>query len=172
LDKLDIAGQRISLQRLPAQTATVLLKPAKGLKSDPGKVPSDAPHSNDEDTANSSGATKVVQLSNMTTSEDLEDDELYQELIEDVREECNRFGQVLDVVVPRGNIAGLGFDVLGKIYVHLSSVDGAASVLKAVAGRKFNGLTVEACYLSEEAFLAKVSASPSLLRSLAFTVRT
>jgi hypothetical protein len=91
-------------------------------------------------------------------------------LIEDVRDECNRFGQVLEVVVPRGDIAGLDLDVLGKIYVHLSSVEGAASVLRAVAGRKFNGLTVEASYFSEEAFLAKVSASLSLLRSLALTV--
>lgn len=42
----------------------------------------------------------------MTTPEDLADDELYMELQEDVSEECNNYGAVKRVFIPRGTGGG------------------------------------------------------------------
>jgi hypothetical protein len=44
----------------------------------------------------------------MTTPEDLSDDELYMELQEDVSEECNNYGAVKRVFIPRGTGGGNG----------------------------------------------------------------
>lgn len=45
--------------------------------------------------------THCMQMLNMVTLEELTDDEEYSEIVEDVREECAKFGQVLDVRIPR-----------------------------------------------------------------------
>ena len=38
---------------------------------------------------------------NMVTAEELVDDLDYEEILEDVKEECGRFGEVLEVRIPR-----------------------------------------------------------------------
>ena len=46
-------------------------------------------------------ATEVLCLLNMVTEEELIDDDEYEEILEDVREECNKYGQVKSVEIPR-----------------------------------------------------------------------
>jgi splicing factor U2AF subunit len=45
--------------------------------------------------------TKVLKLSNMVTRADLEDDQEYVDIVEDVRAECSQHGAVMDVLIPR-----------------------------------------------------------------------
>jgi splicing factor U2AF subunit len=45
--------------------------------------------------------TCALQLSNMVTDEDLRDDELFAELLEDVGDECNNYGTVRSIIIPR-----------------------------------------------------------------------
>ena len=46
--------------------------------------------------------SSVIRLSNMTTPADLTDNDLYEELLEDVADECNTHGTVKSIVIPRG----------------------------------------------------------------------
>ena len=46
-------------------------------------------------------ATQVLVLMNAVHAPDLRDNEFYEELVEDIRTECARFGEVLEVVIPR-----------------------------------------------------------------------
>jgi splicing factor U2AF subunit len=90
--------------------------------------------------------TRVLQLLNMVTLDELLNDEDYEEIREDVGEECSKFGQILALKVPR---RGHG---AGKIYIKFDKAESATNALKALAGRKFSDRTVVASYFSEENF--------------------
>jgi splicing factor U2AF subunit len=45
--------------------------------------------------------TRVMQMLNMVTMEDLIDDQDFEDLVEDIKEECGKYGTVVDVKIPR-----------------------------------------------------------------------
>lgn len=63
------------------------------------------------------------------------------EILEDVREECSKFGEVLDLKIPRSRGAHTNPGV-GKIFVKFDGIESAQKALQALAGRKFNDRTV------------------------------
>ncbi|KAL1918440.1 uncharacterized protein VTP21DRAFT_3100 [Calcarisporiella thermophila] len=97
--------------------------------------------------------TTVLQLMNMVTPEELEDDEEYQEILEDVRDECLKFGQVTNVKIPRPQ-GGQVVPGLGKIFVQYENVTQAQAASAALAGRKFADRVVLVSYIEEERFYA------------------
>jgi splicing factor U2AF subunit len=98
-------------------------------------------------------ATRVLQLMNMVTPEELEDDEEFKDIWEDIADECSKFGTVVDMKIPRPNQGG---DVpgLGLIFVRYESKDQTLEALNALAGRKFADRTVVATFIDEENYLA------------------
>jgi splicing factor U2AF subunit len=148
MNNLEIAGSRISVQRVPKSSAAVLLKPPKPV-FDQSLTEFAVDHCSIKST--------VIQLENMTSAEDLADDQAYEELIEDVTDECSNYASIKSVIIPRDT----SFGALGKIFVQCNSVDGAEKVLKAVNGRKFNGKIVEA-HFCPESVIKKVSSLVNL----------
>nr|XP_036585177.1 u2 snrnp auxilliary factor [Colletotrichum truncatum]KAF6795074.1 u2 snrnp auxilliary factor [Colletotrichum truncatum] len=103
-------------------------------------------------TSTDSEETRVLQLLNMVTPEELMDNDDYEEIKEDVEEECNKFGTVLDVKIPRpvgGSRQSAG---VGKIFVKFETKEAAKKALQALAGRKFADRTVVTTYFPEENF--------------------
>lgn len=95
---------------------------------------------------------RVLQLLNMVTVDELLDNDDYEEILEDVQEECAKYGKVLSLKIPRpsgGNRQAAG---VGKIYVKFETQESASSALKALAGRKFSDRTVVVSYFGEENF--------------------
>ncbi|KAI0851500.1 hypothetical protein F5Y00DRAFT_229875 [Daldinia vernicosa] len=103
-------------------------------------------------TANDSEETRVLQLLNMVTPEELMDNDDYQEICEDVQEECSKFGRVLDIKVPRPTGGSRQSAGVGKIYVKYDTTESAKNALRALAGRKFADRTVVTTYFPEENF--------------------
>ncbi len=71
------------------------------------------------------------------------------EICEDVRDECSKFGMILDLKVPRpvgGSRQSAG---VGKIFVKFDSTETATKALQALAGRKFADRTVVTTYFPE-----------------------
>ncbi|CAG8541288.1 2832_t:CDS:2, partial [Racocetra fulgida] len=62
--------------------------------------------------------TTVLQLLNMVTPEELVDDDEYEDIVDDVREECSKFGRVIDMKIPRPGSASISG--LGKAYDSMS----------------------------------------------------
>ena len=58
--------------------------------------------------------TEVLCLMNMVAPEELLDDEEYEEIVEDVREECSKYGQVKSIEIPRP-VDGLEVPGTGKV---------------------------------------------------------
>ncbi|EPQ67442.1 splicing factor U2AF subunit [Blumeria graminis f. sp. tritici 96224] len=93
---------------------------------------------------------RVLQLLNMVTPEELIDNDDYDEICEDVKEECEKFGKVLDMKVPRPTGGSRQSNGVGKIFVKFDTSESAAKALRSLAGRKFADRTVVTTYFSEE----------------------
>ncbi|KAL2784978.1 hypothetical protein BJX66DRAFT_315843 [Aspergillus keveii] len=96
--------------------------------------------------------SRVLQLLNMVTSEELMDSEDYEEICDDVREECSKYGQVLELKIPRPTGGSRQSPGVGKIFVKFDTIESTTAALKALAGRKFSDRTVVTTYFSEENF--------------------
>eukprot|EP00163_Fabomonas_tropica_P001585 TRINITY_DN11179_c0_g1_i1.p1 TRINITY_DN11179_c0_g1~~TRINITY_DN11179_c0_g1_i1.p1 ORF type:complete len:709 (+),score=132.01 TRINITY_DN11179_c0_g1_i1:59-2128(+) len=82
----------------------------------------------------------VLRLDNMITPDDLKDDEEYNDILADIKEECSHHGVVRDVVIPRDGPGML------KVFVHFDTDRSAMRALTSLQGRKFGGQTVVASY--------------------------
>ena len=108
---------------------------------------------------------RVLQLLNMVTPEELIDNEDYEgtyesadeyhlangivlEICEDVKEECEKYGKVLDMKVPRPTGGSRQSNGVGKIFVRFDTPESAGKALRALAGRKFADRTVVTTYFS------------------------
>lgn len=58
--------------------------------------------------------TEVLCLLNMVTPEDLTDEEEYEDILEDIKEECNKYGVVRSLEIPRP-IRGVDVPGCGKV---------------------------------------------------------
>lgn len=114
--------------------------------------------------------TRVLQILNMVAIEELCSDQDYQEILEDVKEECTKFGKVEEVRIPRPVRTSQGrVDVklseavkdLGKVFVLFEQKEETTAALKAIAGRQFGGEKI----LSFSVFPERTSVLTQVLRS-------
>ncbi|OKL59503.1 hypothetical protein UA08_05154 [Talaromyces atroroseus] len=96
--------------------------------------------------------SRVLQLLNMVTADELINNDDYEEILEDVQDECSKYGQILDLKIPRPTSGSRQSAGVGKIFVKFDSVESANRALKALAGRKFSDRTVVTTYFPEESF--------------------
>ncbi|KAF8819841.1 splicing factor U2AF protein [Cardiosporidium cionae] len=110
-------------------------------------------------------ATRVIMLCNLVTKEELLDEKEYEDILEDVRLECTRYGVVLSLEIPRPMRGFTENEVdqtdVGYAFVEFSNTDGSAKARKALSGRKFSSRIVEAHYFSEIKYLEKDFKTPS-----------
>lgn len=95
------------------------------------------------------GQGRVLQLLNMVTPEELMDSDEYAEICADVKEECEKYGSVLEMKVPRPVVGDRQNPGIGKIYVKYDVPESAQKALKALAGRKFADRTVVVTFFGE-----------------------
>ncbi|KDQ18936.1 hypothetical protein BOTBODRAFT_52136 [Botryobasidium botryosum FD-172 SS1] len=112
---------------------------------------------------------RILLMLNMVTLDDLIDDQEYNDILEDIREECAGYGPVEDLRVPRpakkekkwapsgevaaadaANKAADDSAAVGRVYVKFQTAEGAAAALKGLAGRAFAGRSIVATLLGEE----------------------
>ncbi|KYK56849.1 U2 snRNP auxilliary factor, large subunit, splicing factor [Drechmeria coniospora] len=96
--------------------------------------------------------SRVLQLLNMVTAEELLDNDDYEEICDDVRGECAKFGTILDLKVPRPSGGSRQSAGVGKIFVKFESAESTNKALNALAGRKFADRTVVTTFFPEENF--------------------
>jgi len=116
-------------------------------------------------------ATRILLLINLASPEDLLNEEEYNEILEDTREEMRKFGTVLSITAPRppkplpkeentNNSIQDQHAILptfipwgaGKIFVEFKRKEEADKAQRAVAGRKYNGRQVLSGFYSEEKY--------------------
>ncbi|CAN0880352.1 Splicing factor U2af large subunit B [Linum grandiflorum] len=97
-------------------------------------------------------ATKVVCLTQVVTEDELRDDQEYEDILEDMRLEGGKFGNLLNVVIPRPNPEGGPSPGVGKVFLEYGDTDGAARARAGMNGRKFGGNEVVAVFYDENTF--------------------
>ncbi|KAL6538635.1 hypothetical protein OROGR_012623 [Orobanche gracilis] len=65
--------------------------------------------------------TKILCLTGVVTVDELMDDGEYEEILEDMKEECQKFGELIDVVIPRPIPNAAHSEGVGKMIFLLSS---------------------------------------------------
>jgi hypothetical protein len=85
------------------------------------------------------------------------------EIVEDVKEECSKYGSVEEMKVPRPSGGSRQSNGVGKIYVKYDNNESASKALRALAGRKFADRTVVVT------FFAEVRYHPIIHSNLTFT---
>lgn len=74
------------------------------------------------------------------------------EILEDIKEECSKYGTLLETKMPRPTGGSRSSNGIGKIYIKYESPVAAQKALAALAGRKFADRTVVVTYFGEEYF--------------------
>lgn len=97
-------------------------------------------------------SSKVICIRNMVNLKDLEDEDEYDDLICDVREEVKNFGKIIEVRIPRNELPGEIVSGLGKIFVEFATREGAVFAKENLNGKTFNGRFVEVVFHPEEMF--------------------
>ncbi|WWC72908.1 uncharacterized protein I206_106872 [Kwoniella pini CBS 10737] len=129
--------------------------------------------------ANDVPPTRVMLLLNMVTPEELYSDEDYQEILEDINEECGKYGEVEGVRIPRpvaknkkwapGDSAAVSAEKnrqideengVGRVYVMYTKTEDCSKAMKAIGGRQFGGRTILVANVPEEEFLPPAPAPP------------
>ncbi|GKY92350.1 hypothetical protein MPSEU_000205900 [Mayamaea pseudoterrestris] len=94
--------------------------------------------------------SRVVQILNMLSSQDLVNEEEFQDILEDTREECSQFGKLVSVIIPKAGEVGAT-----KVFLEYETTDDAQRAIASLAGRTFDGRTVEATLFDETKFANK-----------------
>lgn len=76
-----------------------------------------------------------------------------------MKEECEKYGKVLDMKIPRPTGGSRQSNGVGKIFVKFDTPESAGKALRALAGRKFADRTVVTTYFSEVSTMYPIAAS-------------
>ncbi|KAK6258379.1 hypothetical protein SCA6_012853 [Theobroma cacao] len=97
--------------------------------------------------------TKVVCLTQALSEDDLRDDDEYDDIVEDMRQEGGKHGVLVNVVIPRPNLNGEPSAGVGKVFLEYSDVEGSRKAQAAMNGRKFGDNQVIAVFYPENKFV-------------------
>jgi len=108
---------------------------------------------------------RILLMLNMVIPEELGDDQEYQDIYDDIKEECGSYGEVLDLRIPRptkkdrkwGDSSSIReaqmideANGVGRVYVKFTDPQAAQAALKALAGRSFAGRSIVATLLTDD----------------------
>uniref|UniRef100_A0A8C4N7F7 Splicing factor U2AF subunit n=2 Tax=Eptatretus burgeri TaxID=7764 RepID=A0A8C4N7F7_EPTBU len=95
--------------------------------------------------------TRILCLLNMVTPEELIDEEEYNDILDDIREECNKYGPVVSIEIPRP-VDGIEVAGCGKIFVEFATVTDCQKAQQALSGRKFANRIVVTKYFDPDSY--------------------
>ena len=155
---LELGGQQLMVEKVPMEHVPLLLKHITNNNNNNSN--SNASVSTAAATGAASDAvavvvaSRVLYLSDMVSVEELLDDEVYEELKEEVMEECVRVANVSSMQIPRptttttttttGATAVANGGGVGGVFVEFATVADAEKAMKAFGGRTFDGKTIHA----------------------------
>ncbi|XP_024917214.1 U2 small nuclear RNA auxiliary factor 2a [Cynoglossus semilaevis] len=144
-------GMQLGDKKLLVQRASVGSKNATLSSMNQTPVTLQVPGLNSSVTQMGGLPTEVLCLMNMVAPEELLDDEEYEEIVEDVRDECSKYGQVKSIEIPRP-VDGLEVPGTGKIFVEFMSVFDSQKAMQGLTGRKFANRVVVTKYCDPDAY--------------------
>nr|XP_043616449.1 splicing factor U2af large subunit B-like [Erigeron canadensis]XP_043616450.1 splicing factor U2af large subunit B-like [Erigeron canadensis]XP_043616452.1 splicing factor U2af large subunit B-like [Erigeron canadensis] len=96
--------------------------------------------------------TKVLSLSQVIAEDELLNDESYEEIMEDMKIECGKFGTLVNVVIPRPNTDGEPVSGVGKVFLEYADTESSMKARVGLNGRKFDRNQVIVSFYPENKF--------------------
>lgn len=98
--------------------------------------------------------TKVLCLTQAVNPDELLDDQEFEDIYDDMKEECGKHGEITKLVIPRPKSTGEEVPGVGKVFVEYANTQSSAKARASLHGRKFGGNVVVAVYYPEDKFSA------------------
>ncbi|GLE10455.1 hypothetical protein PINS_up022577 [Pythium insidiosum] len=95
--------------------------------------------------------SRVIKLQEMVTVPELEDDEEYADILDDIKCECERFGAVQSIVIPRPR-DGHPPSAVGNVFVEFGDLESAQRASRELHGRGFGDRTVLVEFMDEQKY--------------------
>jgi len=96
-------------------------------------------------------ATEVLCLMNLVSPEELRDEEEYEDILDDIQAECNKYGMVKSIEIPRPD-EKVEVPGVGKVFVEFNSVADCQKAQQALTGRKFSNRVVVTSYFDPDKY--------------------
>ncbi|XP_037928663.1 splicing factor U2AF 50 kDa subunit-like [Teleopsis dalmanni] len=96
-------------------------------------------------------STEILCLFNMVTPDELRDEEEYEDILEDIKDECNKYGVVRSIEIPRP-IRGVDVPGCGKVFVEFNSILDCQKAQQALTGRRFSNRVVVTSYFEPDKY--------------------
>ncbi|MES1902691.1 MAG: U2 small nuclear RNA auxiliary factor 2, partial [Paramarteilia canceri] len=96
--------------------------------------------------------SNILCMMNMVASEDLNNDSDYEDIYEDIKEECEKFGEVVSLEIPRPREGIEDVPGLGKVFVEFRTLDESKKALENLSGRKFDENIVVISFFNPEKY--------------------
>lgn len=113
--------------------------------------------------------SRAIVMLNMVTPEELTNDDDYDDILLDIRDECSKYGEVEELRIPRpakqarkvaGQLAQAAASAadaqksdedagVGRVFVLFRTLEGAQAGVQAIAGRQFGGRVIICAALDE-----------------------
>lgn len=165
-------GMELGDRYLVVQRASIGAKSGTGMIPNPALPPEAFPSVPKPimaaEETNQPAHARILLMLNMVVPEDLIGDQDYEDIFLDVKDECERYGKVADLRIPRPvrrdkskwapGEGGAAVDAtrqdeaagVGRVYVKFEDHEGANEALKALAGRSFAGRSIIATLLADD----------------------
>ena len=99
--------------------------------------------------------TKVLCLNSIIKGLDIEDEDKYNEVAEDIKTECEKYGKVLDIFMPRKDVEDNATPGMGNAYVMFENVEQSKLARKFLSLKRFNNKLIYIQYIPEDNFINK-----------------
>ena len=100
--------------------------------------------------------TNVLNFIGMVKEIDIENEDLYNEIKDDVKIECEEYGKVLEVFMPRKDIDENIVPGMGNVYVKFENVENAKNARKNLISKRYDGKLLTIKYFDEDKFNKKI----------------
>ena len=99
--------------------------------------------------------TKILCLRNVVKELNIDDEDVYNEVCEDVKYECEKYGKVMDIFMPRKDVEDNDTPGMGNVYIMFESVEQSKLARKFLSLKRYNNKLVYIQYFPEDNFMNK-----------------
>jgi len=102
--------------------------------------------------------SRVIKLKNLVNVNEIMDNTYFDDLLDDTQEQCQKYGYVQQVIIPRPELRESHCPGIGNIFIQYESVEQAMQAKKLLNGMTFNGKVIECVFFPEDSFRKKLFA--------------
>ncbi len=99
--------------------------------------------------------TKVLCLNSIIKGLDIEDEDKYNEIKDDIKNECEKYGKIIDIFMPRKDVEDNATPGMGNAYVMYEDIEQSKLARRFLSLKRFNNKSIYIQYIPEENFINK-----------------